>query len=663
MVSVANRSSLAAIGVFVCSVLIITSSAPLWCCLLALGAALWRVLVIFGRIRTPRYPKGLRFALGAATAIVVLLIFMSFRTLNGLGAGTALLTVMGALKLLESRAQRDDGIVIGVSLFILLAACLADQSLWRVPLYVGLAWLACAALALVAQSSPLFTVRAALKLSARALLMALPLAVTCFLFFPRIAGQFFALDRGETATTGLGDTMAPGAIDKLVANYDPAFRVRFAGTPPPVDQLYFRGPVLNSFDGFAWRRDRSHFYLASRLAPEGAAHAYRVTLEPTNQRWLYALDTIDAAPRRDISLSHDRMLTAMDPVTSAVSYDAVSHLRTRALTELSTLGRRYETQLPAERNPRARALALELRRASSSDADFAARALAWFRDNGLEYTLEPGQTTLDSVDTTLFDNKRGFCGHFASAYANLMRAAGVPARVVTGYLGGEWNPIGGYFIVRQSDAHAWTEVWIEGRGWTRIDPTGVVAPERLRRGLYDFLDSTNTNASVLLRRSAWFSRLHQVWDGANQWWQDRVVEFNVRAQFDFLRLLGFEDASWKHLGVAFAAALGAWIVWISLALRRSVGRRRPDRLARAWVRATRKLARVAPPRSAHEGPLAYAARVAAVRPELEVEVLEIARSYATLRFGMAANADDFHRELVELEERIRRLAIERAASA
>jgi protein-glutamine gamma-glutamyltransferase len=655
MVTGDKRSALVAMGIFAAALALIAPHAPAWCLAVAVGCASWRAALVLGLLRAPRMPKGAKFAMGVATALLVLAVLVSFQTLNGLAAGTALLVVMGALKVMESRAARDDAIVIGVSLVLLLAACLANQSLWRLPLYLLFLWLACTGLAIVAHPAAALTLRGALRLSTRALAMAIPLAVACFVFFPRFQGNFFAFQGSGVAGTGLGDSMSPGAIEQLVAEYDPAFRVRFAGALPPPEQRYWRGPVLNAFDGFTWRRDGSKFYMPTPVVPEGPEVRYRVTLEPSNKRWWFALDTVVRSPRRDVFMSHDRLLTAMEPVNAPVSYDAVSHLRTRAVGALSLLGRRYETRLPTDRNPRARELAQRLRAASASDAAYAQAVLDWFRDNGLEYTLEPGATSVDSVDAVLFDTKRGFCGHFASAYANLMRAADIPARVVTGYLGGEWNPAGGYLIVRQSDAHAWTEVWLEGQGWVRIDPTGVVEPERLRRGYYDIAEQSS--AGIALQRTRWFSRIQQYWDGANQWWQERVVEFNPRAQLDLMRQLGFEDVGWEELGIAFASALLLWIGWISLALRRTVARARPDRLARQWLKLSRKLARIAPPREATEGPLAYAARVAAARPEIGPAVMDIAQRYATLRFGRDGATPDAQGQLHELERQIRELRI------
>jgi transglutaminase-like putative cysteine protease len=648
------RSHVAATLVFVSCLPLMAGKAPLWCVGLALAAAIWRLLVAIGSIGMPAPRRGARFLFGAVTAALVIAVALSFRTLNGLEAGTALLLVMGALKLLEARSRRDDGIVVGVALFLLLAAMLAVQSLPSIPIYLLIVWGACAAIAVIADRGGMLTPRAALRLAARALAMSVPLAAACFLFFPRFTGQFWALHRGNLPATGLSDEMSPGSIGKLAIEYDPAFRVRFEDRPPPPHALYWRGPVLNDFDGLTWRRSPQKYYPESRIEMLGAPLRYRVTLEPTHQRWLFALDTVARAPQHDMYMSFDRQLsTTAGAIMSTVSYDAVSYLRTRTLGPLSILGRRHETTLPAERNPRARKLALELRARSASDAEFARAALAWFRDNGLEYTLEPGVTSLDSVDTTLFDSKRGFCGHFASSYAMLMRAAGVPARVVTGYLGGEWNPVGGYLIVRQSDAHAWTEVWLEGSGWTRIDPTAVVAPDRLQRGIYDLLSDSLPATSTFMHDIAFLLRLEQAWDGANQWWQERVVEFNSRAQLEFLRKLGIDSPDWRHLGWAFGVGLALWILWVSVTLRRAVARAKPDRIGRAWLRATRKLARAVPARSPAEGPMDFARRVGMQRPDLATRVASLASLYARLRFGPAETQAD----IAALEREVRNLPV------
>ncbi len=454
------------------------------------------------------------------------------------------------------------------------------------------------------------------------------------------------------ATTGLSDEMSPGSIGKLAIEFDPAFRVRFEGTPPPRAALYWRGPVLNDFDGFTWRRVRGRGY-PSRLTMLGEPIRYRITLEPTNQRWLFALDTVAQSPRADVFKEYDSQLSANAPITVTMSYDAVSHLETRTDNPLTTAGRRFETRLPADRNPRARALALELRARHASDTDYARAVLTWFRDSGLEYTLDPGTTSIDSVDTTLFDSKRGFCGHFASSYAMLMRAAGVPARIVTGYLGGEWNPVGGYLIVRQSDAHAWTEVWLEGSGWTRIDPTAVVAPERLESGIFELSSDGLPMASSFLYNNRFMVRARQLWDGANHWWQERVLEFNLRSQLDLLRRwvsthrIGTISDGLSPLG------LRAWIAWVSLTLRRGVARAKPDRIGRAWLRATRKLARVAPARAPRKDRWNTRAESASIGPISPSGSSALASLYASLRFGRDAS----HEDIAAFEREVRNFAV------
>ena len=643
------RAQIAATLVFAGSVLLVAMEAPLWTVAIAMGCCAWRLAVATGRLAMPRRRRGMRFLFGALTAVMVVAVLLSFRTLNGLAAWTALLVIMGALKLLESHGPRDDGIVIGVSLFILLAAALADQSLLRLPLYLLQVWAACAAIMLVAYPGDGLPVRTALRLSARALAMAVPLTVACFLFFPRFSGHFWALPGSGEASTGLSDSMSPGAIDRLVADYEPVFRAKFEGARPPQEMLYWRGPVLNIFDGYTWRRGARN-YESTPLTPLGEALRYRVTLEPTHRKWLFALDTVDASPLRGVSLSHDRVLIRSKPVDATLSYDASSHLQTRPEAPLSTVARTYETDLPEGRNPRSLVLAGQLRARAADDAEYTRLVLDWFRDNDLQYTLEPDRTGLDSVDSVLFDTKLGFCGHFASAYASLMRAAGIPARVVTGYLGGEWNPFGGYFIVYQSDAHAWTEVWLEGQGWKRIDPTSVLAPERLRTGLYSALADV-APFGVTLRQNALLARLAMYWDSANTWWRDRVLDFNLRAQLSFLRNLGIEAPSWEHLGWGFAGALMLWMLWVTSTLRRSVARVKPDRISRAWLEATRKLAGIAP-REPSEGAMNYARRVAELNPELGERVIALATLYTRLRFG--PEPDEL--QVVALEREVRKLA-------
>ena len=625
---------------------------PPWTVAVALMLIGWR-LAIAGR--GARLPGTLARALLALLLVGVVLV--RFHTLNGLAAGTALLLMMAALKLLETRARRDQLVMVGAGLFLLLAACLDRQTLVRAPLYALQAWLCCSALAVVA--SPGFGGAAALRLAGRALLMAAPVAVLLFVFFPRVPGAFWAIPRGEQAITGLSDNMTPGSIVRLVANYDPAFRVQFDGAAPPPEERYWRGPVLHDFDGHTWQRASGLYRPRQHLQYLGTPYHYRVALEPSRQRWWIALDTPAKSPEAGVLLSYDNQLIAAEPLVAPQSFDAVSYTRTAAAEPLSVSGRRQDS-VPPPGNPRTQALAHELRERSASDADFVRAVLDYLRTGGYEYSLTPEPLGSDALDDFLFRTRAGFCGHYASAFVSLMRAAGVPAHVVTGYLGGEWNPIGDYFVVRQSDAHAWAEVWLEGRGWTRIDPTAVVAPERLRRGVFDLLPDALAGSERLLRNTAWLTHLWQRWDAANTWWTAHVVKFDLSAQLDLLGWLGVPSPDARYLGWAFMLALCGWLAFIAWHSGRGARGAAPDALGRAYLRLCRKLARIAPPRAPHQGPMSLAAAVSARRPDLSARVQPLLARYAQLRYGPTAPAT--RRQDVEAFRRaVARLSLPRAS--
>jgi protein-glutamine gamma-glutamyltransferase len=626
---------------------------PLWAGAAALLLIVWRLAAVRGAIRLPGTVARILLAL-----LLVAVVLVRFRTLNGLTAGTTLLMVMSALKLLETRARRDQFVMVAAGLALLLAACLDRQSLVRVPLYALEAWLSCSALAVVA--TPSCPARTALGLAGRSLLIAAPLAVLLFLFFPRLPGAFWAIPRGEQAVTGLSDTLSPGSVVKLVSNYEPAFRVQFTAGVPPPEERYWRGPVLHDFDGFTWRHPSGIWHRHPPLEYLGAPYRYRVTLEPSRQRWWFALDTPARSPEPNVFLTYDNQLLATEPVSEPLSFEALSYTHTRALEPLSAYGRRQDIALPARANPRSVALGQALRERAGSDEVFVLAALDYLRTGGFQYSLTPDWLGADAVDDFLFRTREGFCGHYASAFVTLMRAGGVPAHVVTGYLGGEWNPVGGYLLVRQSDAHAWAEVWLEGRGWTRFDPTTVVAPGRLNRGVFDLLPDALA-ASQRLLRSAWLARWLQGWDAANAWWSDHVVKFDFPAQLELLGRLGIRSPDVRYLGYAFMFALVAWLAFIAWHIGRSVRAAPPDALARAYTRLCEKLANAGAPRAPHQGPLSLAATVSARRPDLPPGVHALLARYAQLRYGPAPGSAA--REIEEFAGAVRRLSLPRRAPA
>jgi transglutaminase-like putative cysteine protease len=614
--------------------------APLWVAVVTCALIAWRLLAYLRPVRLPGKILRVAIAFGLVGAV-----FIHFHTLNGLNAGTTLLLLMSAIKLLETHARRDQFIVIGGSLFLLLAACLERQGLLRMPLYVLQTWMCCAALAIVAYTPEkargvsAFNTRAALLLAARALLYSLPLALFLFVLFPRVQGAFWSLPRSEDAATGLSNTMSPGSISELTTAYDVAFRVKFEGAIPPPQERYWRGPVLHKFDGYTWSRDPGTAYRSEPLEYLGRPYYYRISLEPSQQPWWLSLDTVAELPEPKATLAFDYVLIASEPVTELTSYVAVSYTATRAKQPLSKLALQTELALPKNRNLRSLQFARELRSRVDSDAAFVGAVLQFLHTGGFVYSLTPPLLNRDSVDDFLFNTRSGFCGHYASAFATLMRAAGVPARVVTGYLGGEWNPIGGYFVVRQSDAHAWTEVWLAGRGWARIDPTTMVEPDRLTRGMLDLLPGVGSREGRLVHASPLLLHLLARWDAANAWWNDHVLRFDYRAQIRLLSRLGIRSPDLQTLGWGFVSALLLWLGWMAWQFGRTMPHERPDRLARAYLRLCRKLARAGlPPRAAHEGPLAYGDAVAANRPDLAPEVRRLLAQYAQLRYGVEPRA-------------------------
>jgi len=664
---------------------------PPWITLVSLALVGWRLAGLLGAVRLPG--GVVRVALGLALVTGVL---AEFHTLNGLAPGTAMLMLMVAIKLLETRGRRDQYVVIGGALFLLLAACLDRQNLAWVPLYAAEALLCCSALALVAYTpaanekvlpasagllstptSPLtapadpltvpagpsiasagLRARDAIALAGRTLLYSMPLAVLLFLFFPRLPGHFWALPTGGDAATGLGDTLTPGGITRLTTSYAVAFRARFDGRAPPPNERYWRGPVMHAFDGATWKA--GHYVRAAQpLDCLSSPYRYRIDLEPTFRRWWLSLDTVMGSPSPDVRYTDDYQLIGSQPVSDPLSYTATSCAHARSLAPLSATDRLDDTQLPRGQNPRTLAFALQLRSRAGSDAAFVQAVLAFLRTGGFSYSLTPPPLGPDPVDDFLFHTRTGFCGHYASAFVDMMRSGGVPARVVTGYLGGQWNPYDGTLVVRQSDAHAWAEVWLADRGWTRVDPTAVVAPERLSRGILDLLPDAVSAPERLVHAWPWLNTALQRWDALNGWWNARVVGFNYRSQLNLLAALGFRSPQLRDAGWAFAVTLLLWLAWISWQLDKSGrGSPSPDRLGRAYSRLCRKLARAGLSRAPHQGPLSYAQAIVRLRPDLASQVRPLLEQYASLRFGPASSSPH-DQALRTFERTVSRLSLRR----
>ncbi len=583
----------------------------------------------------------------------------------------AFLVVLLGIKFLEARTSRDGALLVCLSGFLTVALFFYSQSLLAgVAVLPALLLIAAALLQLTVpprRAGGLDAWRAVLGTAARMLAQGLPLALLLFVFFPRLTAPLWGLPTDHTAKTGLSDRMAPGRISELSLSDAVAFRVDFDAAPPPPAARYWRGPVFSVYDGTEWTgtaRPRPGRYESASQQPV----SYTVTLEPHDKQWLFALDFAVAPPllasdagadlpsSQVATLTRDQQLLAPAPVTQPLRYRQLSVPRS-SFSAGEGRWRAEETatnlQLPrsfARNQPRTAALAAELRAAHPDDTGFVEAVLAHFTAQPFVYTLSPPALGANAVDAFLFDTQRGFCEHYANAFVVLLRAAGIPARVVTGYQGGEMNPRGNYMIVRQSDAHAWAEALIGDR-WQRYDPTAAVSPTRIEMGLGGALPAGEPVPLLARLDSHWIKTLQLAWDAVNHDWRRLVVGFNHERQRSLWRELEIDNLpGWQIAGVAAAVGAG----WLGLLLGWLAWRRRQRDPVRAmWQAFCRRLRRAGVPREPHEGPLDYTTRAARRWPEFAAAFRVIGEAYAELRYGPDGGAAaDRRREAAE--KRLRR---------
>ena len=570
--------------------------------------------------------------------LIPVLVVLHYGNVFGREPGSALACAMLALKLVETETRRDARAAIAFSCFVLMSALLFNSGM-------VFTLLLCAALALflatlrelelrpaASRSAAVLRRRAATGLGAGALslLSAIPLTLCVFIFLPRLGSPLWGAPT-DTAVghSGLGDTMDPGSLQELLIDDSPAFRVSFDGALPERSKLYWRGPVLTRFDGMTWTRAA----LAAEArrgttTVEQAADVvgYEVTLEPSDRRWLLALDVPLVAPD-DATRGADMTLVAAKPVDQLQRYRASSALSYRLGAQAGDRERERNLSLPPGFDPRTRALATQWRRDFVSDDAVIRAALALFHDE-FTYSLAAPELGRNSVDDFLFETRKGFCQHFASSFTFLMRAAGIPARVVTGYQGGYFNKLGNYLVVRQSDAHAWSEVWLAGRGWVRVDPTGAVSPQRVESGA-----RAAAGATAAWYQADWLLSMRNQFDLVNRAWNNLVVQFSLLRQQSLLTPFGiakaeYYDLVWALIGTStLLLAVYSW--WV---LRRT--RKPGDALDAAYSSLCRKLEATGTPRAASEGPMAFSERLR--RSGSPIATLdELLLRYAGLRYARA----------------------------
>ena len=550
---------------------------PVWASVLAYGVLLWR-----GWLAWHARPLPGRWWLLAALAVAVAGTLFTHKTILGRDAGLTLVTMLLALKTLELRARRDAFVVFFLGFFAMLGNFFFSQSLLTAgAMVIGLLGLLTALVnAHMPVGKPPLSESA--RMAGKMVLLGAPIMAALFVLFPRMGPLWGAPNDTSTGRSGLSPTMQIGNIAKLALDDSIALRVRFdlpGGGAPPSWQLYFRGPVLGSFDGREWRSLSAPPDGMQRVQPpadlvvSGPGIRYEVTMEPNQYPWVLAMDAAQEAPDlpgRRVRMAPDLQWFTNRPISELVRYQATSYADFRHGPLQMTPQLRVFTELPAGYNPRTLQLAADMRRdpalAQADTATLVDAAMEKLRTGGFSYTLEPGVYGQHAADEFWFDRKEGFCEHIASSFVVLMRALDIPSRIVTGYQGGDLNSVDGFWTLRHSDAHAWAEVWQAGKGWVRVDPTAAVAPGRIGvagrlqapRGVVGNAFATMVSPTVL-------ASIRAGWEALNNGWNQWVLNYAQTSQINLLKKIGFTAPSWEDLlrvlaGLVAGVALVA-VVW------------------------------------------------------------------------------------------------------
>ncbi len=656
-----TRDTLFLIGVIGWTVAPHVSHLPLWCSVLTAAVLVWRALLAVRQAALPG--RGvILLVLGVAAGLTL----WSYQTLLGKEPGITMAMSLMALKTLELRARRDAFVVFFLGFFLVLTHFLYSQSLLVAGAMLVSVWGLLTALVLAHMPAGQPSLRQAGALSARTALLGAPIMALLFVLFPRV-GPLWGVPQDGTTSTGLSLRMRMGSVAEVALDDSIALRVRFEGAPPSPHAMYFRGPVLGRFDGTEWRPLPAAFpsprRLPGELRPLGPAVRYEMTLEPLRLSMLPLLEATPRAPLIEgtqVIVQDDLQAITDRPIQQRLRFSAEAYPAYAHGPQRLGAGLRENLALPEGFNPRSLAWAAELRsqpRYANADATTLARALLeHIRTANFSYTLAPGEYLgPDMIDEFWMDRRAGFCEHFAAAFVVLMRALDVPARVVTGYQGTDPTPVDGFYIVRQSSAHAWAEYWQEGLGWQRADPTAAVAPERIERSR-NLLPAPGLMAGALGSLSPeLLASLRQGWETMNNRWNQWVLGYSRGAQFDLLRSLGMESPRWEDLALLLVgclsslAALGALWAW------------RDRNLVDPWTRQMDKLRAALRsaglPCAAHEAPRALATRVQAQFGESAGDLVTLLLALETQRYSRDARQRPLDALTRQFVARARKLAV------
>jgi len=604
---------------------------PTWISALFIMLCMWRYSICHYQRHLP--PTFIRVIL---SLMVFAGIFAHYHTLFGRDAGVALLVGLLGLKLLEMNHKRDAFLVICLCYFLVVTNFLYSQSI-LIACYMGaVTWVITSALMQLSNEQLHFPIMRQFRTTGVLLLQALPLMLLLFFLFPRLPGPFWSLPKdANSGQSGLSDTMSFDNIKQLALSDEIAFRVKFDGDIPPTQQRYWRGPVLWKTDGKKWSSAGQYRIITQQppLKTSGKSYSYTVTLEPHQKQWLLALDMPKTLPAHAY-MSPDYQLLSKREIRTRTRYKLISYPDYNA-SGLSSVQRRLSLRLPQGKHHKARLLARKWWEEFKTPEAIVNQALIHFNTQPFRYTLSPPPLFNDSVDEFLFTTQAGFCEHYASAFTVLMRAAGIPARVVTGYQGGELNPVGDYLVVRQRDAHAWAEVWIEGKGWLRIDPTGAVSPERVEQGINTALpNSINTFGFNMNPESTFVQSLRYItnrWDAVNNFWNQWILGYGPEQQKNLLHKLGFDSINLQKITQLFVISvllmlgiIGAWIL-----LHRQ---RIHDPVQRLYFTFCQRLAKTGIERLPSETPVHFAQRAVESLPHLSKQIQTITTLYTQLRY-------------------------------
>jgi len=603
---------------------------PIWITLVCIACGLWRIMVYQGRWNYPgRWVKVALAIFGFAG------IPLGYDKLTGVEPAIALLIVAFFLKLLEMHDKRDAYIVILLGYFVAITEFLFFQSIpYTIYMFFSVLLITTALIGLHQTKTHIHPVRT-IRTAAILLAQAIPLMVVLFVFFPRISPLWTVPIQTSVARTGVTDSMSPGDIAFLTQSDELAFRVTFEGDIPRNRQLYWRGLVLSEFDGKTWttgslvqrgvwRSNRDQPTWVDAIEMGGEKFSYNIVLEPTQQNWLFAL-TMPEVPT-----DNKLMVLAHYNIASRIPNQLTSHLGSILSLELSDYWQYRYTRIPVDSNPRTQSLAKFMHSEALNNRDYIDDVLRMYNQQEFIYTLKPPLLGENNIDEFILDSKKGFCEHYAGSFVFMMRAAGIPARVVVGYQGGEYNPRGNYFSVRQFDAHAWTEVWLADQGWIRVDPTSAVAPERIESGLEAAVKDTFLSDSPLsifrYRQLLWLTDLRLQMDAIGHYWDAWVVGYTPETQMSILnKYLGDIDKQkiyFLMLGLFFAI-LGT--IGIFILSKRSKVLLRPAEIE--YLKFCGILKKRGYARQRGEGPENFAARVSKSLPGLEDEINLVTQAY------------------------------------